>query len=493
MPFFKYTTYHLYLLQLENYKLSRYWRLVRKKGLFPPREPLRKKLVWTTKTKFIALGALICHAIAGAGAPIFISIFLPETDPYTPSNDTPFLIVLFISFLIGFFLYPIFYSIILTLAHPFEHLIKQTIISRARRRIASLPHLTIIGIAGSYGKTTMKEVIATLLAQKFTVVKTPESVNTPVGIARLIVKKVTAQTRVFIVEMGEHYHGDIAYLCRITPPAISVVTGINEAHLERLKTIENVVATIFEIAEGTVRDGIIVLNADDELIQNHYKKYTHGRETFFYSASPSPVSPYHGRDVVIDESGTGMTFTLFDGERSLSTFTVPFLGQYVIGDIAAAWMIGRRLGMNNGELARGIASLQPIPHRLQLIQGERGILIIDDSYNGNPNGVREAIAALATFTGRRKVYITPGLVEMGKKTREVHREIGKELSKVADLVILIKTSVAPHIAEGLFENGFPKHAIHWYDSAREAHKALPALLHKNDVVLFQNDWGDNYM
>lgn len=482
MFFWKYITYHLYLLQLENYELARYWRLIRKKGLFPPREPLRKKLVWTKKALIILITAIVLHLL-------FTFSLIPVTGYSLPVTD----ILWFILLLTFTLFYPLFYSIAIILLLNFERLVKFFIISSARKRIASLPHLTIIGIAGSYGKTTMKEIIATMLAQRFSVVKTPESVNTPLGIARLILKKITAQTNIFIVEMGEHYCGDVAYLCSIVKPAISVVTGINEAHLERLKTIENAVATIFEIVQGTARDGVVVLNADDKLIKNHYKNYTNGRETVFYNSSFSSLSPYHGGDIIVDENGGGISFTLFEGERTLNEFTVPFLGRYIIGDICAAWMIGRRLGMNNAELAKGVNELKPVPHRLQLIKGERGILVIDDSYNGNPAGAQGAIAALGSFSGRRKVYITPGLVEMGEKTREAHREIGQELSKVADLVILIETSVAPFIAEGLAENDFPTEQIRYYKTASEAHAALPAILKENDVVLFQNDWGDNYV
>ena len=487
MFFFHFITYHLYLLQLENYELVRYWRLISKKGLFHPKEPLRKKLVWTAKAKFLFAGATLLH--------FFLTLYLVYTvlffaAPYPP----PLGVMWFVARLLFLMLlYPLFYTLVLALLIPFDHITKSFIIARARKRIASLKHLTIVGIAGSYGKTTMKEVIATMLGQKFTVVKTPDSVNTPLGVARLVLKKITAQTNIFIVEMGEHYKGDIAYLCSIAPPSISVITGINEAHLERLKNMENAIATIFEIAENTKRDGIIVLNADDKLIQNHYKNYTNGRETFFYSSSYFPLSPYRGENVLFNENGSGVTFTLFEGERPLEKFTVPFLGKYIIGDISAAWTIGIRLGMSNDELANGVKELQPIPHRLQLIKGERGILVIDDSYNGNPAGAREAINALAQFSGRRKVYITPGLVEMGEKTRQAHREIGKELSKVADLVILIQTSAAPFIAEGLVENGFPKENVRWYKTAPEAHEALSSLLRANDVVLFQNDWGDNYV
>ena len=120
-------------------------------------------------------------------------------------------------------------------------------------------------------------------------------------------------------------------------------------------------------------------------------------------------------------------------------------------------------------------------------------MIIDDSYNGNPDGVEEAINTLSQFKQRRKIYVTPGLVEMGKKTAEIHYNIGNKLAKVADLVVLIKNSVTPHIAHGLKDGGLDENKIVFYESADQAYKNLNKIVKSGDVVLLQNDWPDNYL
>jgi UDP-N-acetylmuramoyl-tripeptide--D-alanyl-D-alanine ligase len=145
------------------------------------------------------------------------------------------------------------------------------------------------------------------------------------------------------------------------------------------------------------------------------------------------------------------------------------------------------------QIQQGVAKIQALPHRLQPIEGSRGVLVIDDSYNGNPTGVSEAIYVLSTYPGRRKVYITPGLVETGARAAEIHRQIGKELSGVANFVVLVENSVTKYIAEGLLANGFKKENIKWYKSTESAHADMANIIQPNDVVLFQNDWTDNYV
>lgn len=137
--------------------------------------------------------------------------------------------------------------------------------------------------------------------------------------------------------------------------------------------------------------------------------------------------------------------------------------------------------------------VEPIAHRLQPLNGANGVLVIDDSYNGNPEGVREAIEVLAEYHDRRRIFLTPGLVEIGAKSASIHREIGAALAKVANLVILIKNSVTPFIYEGLKSAGFNESGVIWYNTAPEAHQDLGKIIKSGDVVLFQNDWGDNYV
>src|SRR6185369_378849 len=142
-----------------------------------------------------------------------------------------------------------------------------------KAKLQNLPDVKIIGISGSYGKTTMKEVLKDVLCIKYNVLSTPESINTPVGIARWILKNLNDATEVAIVEMGEHYRGDVKEISEMVRPDIAVITGINESHQERMKSLSNIVGTVFEITEGLKPGGTVLVNADDKNIIDNHKKY----------------------------------------------------------------------------------------------------------------------------------------------------------------------------------------------------------------------------
>jgi len=467
---FKIPKYQLYLLQLENYELGRYLKLLFKKGLWP-KGAQRKTLVWTSKAKALMLMAVGLHLL------IIICLAL--------NSSLWFLLGLIVLIPVYF----IFFSIALLLLWPFDWLVKRVVIYRAKLKIQKLQNLKVIGVAGSYGKTTMKEVLLEVLGAKFNAAATPESVNTPVGIARWILKKFDDSLEVAIVEMGEHYSGDVEELCRLTQPDIAVVTGINEAHLERMGTMENVTATIFEIVSNLKPKGLAVLNGDDDLVIGNYKKFVwpdHRVEKFQIS---------------------NFKFQKFNTEalywecehKDLGSIKIHLLGEYALADVDCAIKIALELGVSNEEIKQGIEKIKPVEHRLQPIKSAGNILVIDDSYNSSPAAAKEAMAVLARFKNRRKLYITPGMVEMGKAAKETHLKIGQELAEVADVVILIKNSVTPFVEEGIRSEGAglrvegEKPKVIWFETAGEAHQALKDILRPNDVILFQNDWGDQYV
>jgi len=450
--------FHLLLLQLEEYNLTRYLIAIKNTKGIPPVHPFRKPLKLTAKIWLIIV--LTCLLIGLTVLVIKITNFV--------------LFALFIILSLYFsYLFLIIISIFLL---PIDLSIKGLLVFLAQNKIRRHKNLKIIGIAGSYGKTGMKDIVATILAEKYQVLKTPESVNTPLGIASLIIKKLTAEVEILIVEMGEYYQGDIIRLCQITPPDIAVITGINEAHLERLKTIETTVKTIFEIASSLKKDGLLLFNGRDKLIKTYYKQYVGKQKHYFYQMRQS---------FVFNENLPGYVY---------QNIPLPILGRYNLDKIDGAIYLAKTFHLSEEDINRGLRKITIPPHRLQpIINHAKNILVIDDSYNGNPDGVEEAINTLALFKNRRKIYITPGLVEMGNKSIPIHQRIGKTLNDVVDLVVLIKNSVTPFVAEGLKQSGFDTRNLLWFSSMFEAQKALNDIIKPNDVILFQNDWPDNYV
>ncbi len=468
-------TYHLSLLQLENYELKRFWRIVLRR-YFPPRA-LRNSPVWTIKMKAITGLTILLITISA----LYVFIL----------GDAFWGIIAVFG---GIALFPIYLTVAVVAFIPLDALLKRRLITQAKRKLALFPNVKIVGIAGSYGKTTMKEALAVILAEKYDVLATPGNINTPVGIARMVLEKLTARTEVIIVEMGEYDIGDIAALCAIVPPDVSVLTGINEAHLERFGTLERTVMAITEIMDYAKDGAFVAVNGDDANVINAYGAHARGRKIATYGSNAGNSRLDYALEGSVRFSGDGLeqSFTIRGkGETAYETNT-NLLGAYATGTIAGAIAVAERMGLSHSEILRGIAMIRPVPHRLEPFVASGNVLVIDDSYNGNPAGAREAIDVLGRFTGRRKIYCTPGLVEMGVSGKVVHETIGAKLAKNADLVILIHTSVSRHIKNGLLSAGFPAENIVEFPTAQAAHTALPGILRSGDVILFQNDWPDNY-
>lgn len=475
--------FHLSVLQLENYDGARAVGALRRRWLHPP-ATLRTPLVWTAKLRSVVALAVVVQIVC--------SVLLGWLIAQNSSSILAGIGCGFILFTLSFLVWMLFLRFALLMLWPLDLFLKHRILAAAQRKLSTCSDLTVIAITGSYGKTTMKEVLTAVLQPALRVLATPENINTPLGIARLILEKLTPTTHVLLVEMGAYKRGDIKQLCQLTLPDIAVLTGINESHLERFGSIENTIAAKFEIAEYAKPDATVLLNADDERIAHSFQQHGGNRRVFWYSALNNPKTSFYVAEIKFSPDGLHQTFMLERNGKPVLNATVPLLGRYIAGTVAAAVLVAEKLGVSHQQITAGLTSLRPVAHRLQPIRASNGALIIDDSYNGNPDGVAEAMHVLGRFSGRRKIFLTPGLVEMGEQKRAVHVSIGKQLAETADLVLLIRTSATQYIAEGLAQAHFPEERILWYDTAQKAHAAVPALVQPNDVILFQNDWPDNY-
>ncbi len=485
--------YQTYIFQLEEYDYVRFLNSIFHNGFFYRKT--RKPLVYTSKAILNIALAILLKLIFAFIITYLLNSFISEfTNIYI--HILIYLLTLYILDIFHF----IFAIQASTLTKPFEEVLKRRIIKNAKIKLNTFPNIKIIGITGSYGKTSAKEVLYTILKEKFNVVATQGNNNTPIGIARTIFNNINSQTEIFIVEMGEYYKGDVLEITKLTPPNISIITGINEAHLERYGSMENAISTKFEIVEGSKDNSLILLNGDDELIVSEYKKYLNKERINnfnednikFFSSHNSKLSNVKSSEVKFDLDKALIEFDLKYKDLNIENIKLPFVTEYIIGYVAMSLVIGEFLGVNKSEFKLATALIKPFEHRLEPKHLNDNILLIDDTYNGNSNGFFEGINVLNRFKGRRKVYLTPGIVEAGNLTRDIHLEVGLRLSNVADLVILIKNSSTKYIYESLISEGFKEENIIWYEMGERAYKELFKHLKPNDVVLMQNDWSDNY-
>ena len=354
----------------------------------------------------------------------------------------------------------------------------------AKRLLAACDDLTVIGITGSYGKTSVKYFLNTLLRAKFNVLMTPESYNTPMGVVKTVRGSLRATHEIFICEMGAKWVGDIKELCDIVHPQHGIITSIGPQHLESFKTLDAVKKTKFELADALPENGMLFLNGDDENIRDH------GCKRPFISYSLGGEGDYVATDVKVSDRGTSFTVTAPGGESE--RFSTRLLGRHNVLNITGAIAISHKLGIPLRDLKGQVRKLEGVPHRLELSE-KNGATIIDDAYNSNPSGTKAALDTFALFEGY-KILVTPGMVELGEQQEALNREFGANAAAVCDYVILVGRRQAVPIQAGLLDAGYDEARIFVADSIEEALNHAYALRSgdQKKVILLENDLPDNY-
>lgn len=457
----------IYMLQSSEYKINDYLNWLHRSSDF--RNIIkRRKLDYTNKASLL---------LATLWALLFIIYFVVIILIMASTLLSTILAVIL------FLLSPIIISYLIIVPLFLGNLLiqdpkKRRMVESAKSILADHKALKI-AIAGSYGKTTAKEILRTVIGESKNVVFTPGNMNTPIGISRFV-QKLSGDEEVIVFELGEEKVGDVLELCELVQPDIGIITGINEAHLSTFGTIENTISTIFELKDY-LGDKTLYKNQESPLVLSKIKQ--NDKLAF----SRKGVNGWRVSNIEIDIHG--MTFNAKKGDKNISAYT-GLIGEYNIGIIMVAVDIADMLGLSTDQIVSGIEKTKPFEHRMQpkLIHGA---WVIDDTYNGNSEGVRAGLILLDRLDAKRKVYITPGLVGQGNKTQEVHEKIGRQIAEVADVVVLMQNSVTDYILKGLRDSKFSGKLV-IIDDPLEFYTNLDQFIANGDLVLMQNDWTDNY-
>jgi len=334
-----------------------------------------------------------------------------------------------------------------------------------------------IAVAGSYGKTTMKEILLTVLSEGKKVAATPANKNVSISHANFA-KKLSGDEDVLIIEYGEGAPGDVKRFTKITKPDIGVITGLAPAHLDKYKTLQRAGTDIFSLADYLGGKNVYVNTEADEV-----KPFIKPGYLLFDS---SKAADWSIEDIKV--SLDGLSFKMKSGGDVLSIKS-QLLGRHQVAPLALAAVLADKLGLDKKQIEEGTAKVPAFEHRMKPYQLS-GAWIIDDTYNGNIEGMKAGLELLEKLPAKRKIYITPGLVDQGAESGKIHHDLGRAITEAnPDLVVLMKHSVTDDIVEGMGEfNG----QLVIEDDPLNFYTNLDKFVAAGDLVLMQNDWPDNY-
>ena len=408
-----------------------------------------------------------------------------------------------ITFIVGAQLWMNMLSCIIN--RPIEKAVNQHYINDAKRILRSNPEMTIIGVTGSYGKTSVKFFLQTLLQQRYSVLVTPESYNTPMGVVITIRKFMKPSHEIFVCEMGARYVGEIKEICDLVHPHHGVITSIGPQHLDTFGSIENIKKTKFELADALPEGAMLFLNGDNEYIADYLesrggdegpsesglagarKTGGYGNVTFYYSQGSG--EGYTASDIRLSNLGTDFTVTAPDGESE--RYQMKLVGAHNVINVMGAIAVANRFGIPLKELRIPVRRLRPAQHRMEMKESGE-VTIIDDAYNSNPIGSKAAVETLALFDGIR-ILITPGMVELGEDEDEYNRRFGTYAADCCDWILLVGEKHTAPIREGILSKGFPEGNCRTFGKVEEAIDFAYRIRGEgHKYILLENDLPDNY-
>ncbi|MBU3964606.1 hypothetical protein KJ562_02730 [Patescibacteria group bacterium] len=352
----------------------------------------------------------------------------------------PFLFILVFEALL-----PLFIFLNLEIIQIPTFFLKKRIIIMAKKKILNNPNIVTIGITGSYGKTSVKEILYSLISGNNEVLKTKEHINTEMGVARTVLAEINNSQTNFICEMAAYRKGEIKAICRITKPRIGIITGINAQHMALFGSQEKIVEAKYELIESLPDDGIAIFNGDNEYCLELYKKTNKAKRVYGLNRNMEGMA----FDVWADDIKTGSEFTFFKivfktGETI--DCKTNLLGRHNVLNILGAVCIAKELGVKPLELSKVCAHLfQKGGMRVQ--KGIDNLDIIDSSYSANPDGVIADLDYLKNWDSK-KVIVMPSLIELGKDAKKIHQDIGRRIQQVCDLAIITTEDNFQDIKEG---------------------------------------------
>lgn len=355
-------------------------------------------------------------------------------------------------------------------------------------RLRSMPDLKVIGVTGSFGKTSTKHYLQRILSEKYDTLMTPGSFNTPMGVIRTVREQLKPYHEVFICEMGAKQKGDVKEICDIASPTMGIITAVGPMHLETFHNMETVQATKFELADALPADGFVVVNDDFPYCASRPVDNT---QCVRYAVANPENADFRAENIQYTPQGTFFTIVGKDGTR-LDLHT-RLIGECNISNLVAAAIMALRLGVDPSSIRYAVNDIEQVEHRLNVKKTPGGVTIIDDAFNSNPEGSRMAVDALSRFRGGKRIIVTPGMVELGEKQAELNEALGRHIAGGVDVAIIVAHTNRDALLKGIQEAGtLPEESVIVVDTFNDAQTRLATLLRPGDTVLYENDLPDAF-
>lgn len=430
----------------------------------------KKPLVWTNRAKRIYITAMLLCCV------ISVAVWFAWRDLY---------VVAFAAVALYVLSHVVIMAANILLA-PVEKHINAGYYNDAARILKSMNGLTVIGVTGSYGKTSTKHYLHRILSEKYNVLMTPGSYNTTMGVIRTVREMMKPYTEVFICEMGAKNIGDIKEICDLVHPVAGVVTAVGEQHLESFKSIENVQRTKFELVDSLPSDGMAFLNDDFPYVAS---REVTNVPVVRYAMTDKGNNEYRVENLTYSSSGTDFTLVSPEGKHDFHTKLV---GEFNISNLMGAIAVAIYMDVPMESIRSAVAKIEQVEHRLSVKHVPGGITIIDDAFNSNPDGSRMALDVLASMNEGKRIVITPGMIELGEKQYEYNEALGGKIAASADIAIVVGQYNRDAILSGLRDAGMDETNVYPVDTFNDAQAVLAKVSAPGDAVLYENDLPDTF-
>lgn len=442
----------LTIFQLEGYEIKPFLKWIGNNYL-KRNIAFKRELVFTSKVKLIA----------GMSIVFLFSVLLLAI------NSKLWFVILLLLIVNPWILF----TISILILKPYELYNRQKTINSTNFKIRKLENLNVIGITGSFGKTSTKEILYQILSQKYSVLRTPESYNTVFGVARVVEIELDDSYDYFICEMGAFRKGEIKALAQMVEPKWGILTGITTQHYTKFGSLENTIAAKFELIEAIEDEKKLVCNLDDENIGSELIRRKIKANGF------APISK-----IEFGDNGSKFAIKLINRTYKVET---KLFGLANINNIASASTMALLQGMSANEIIKGIENLEPIDNRLKLEKRGKSV-IVNNTYSSNIKAF-ELLIETAKLCSGSKVLVTPGIVELGKLSKKTHKNLGGQVRDVFDKIVLVGRNSRTHA----MAQNIPQNKFSIIDDTREAYSSEVAnLVGKYDWIFLENDVTQNY-